>query len=116
MTGLSAVARSFWTLFLARMGVGVGEATLSPSAFSLIADYFPKERLATGGLVIQAVRELPAVDLPVFGAVASWRLTFLIVGVPGVLVSLLVYTIREPIRQQLLRTSDGRVFGFSILL
>jgi len=71
------------------------------SAFSLISDYFPKERLATalsvysmgifigsglanivGGMVVDAVRGLPAVDLPVFGLVPSWRLTFLIVGVP----------------------------------
>jgi MFS family permease len=47
MTGAGAAARGFWTLFLARMGVGVGEATLSPSAFSLLSDYFPKERLGT---------------------------------------------------------------------
>ena len=38
MTGLCSVAKSFWSLFLARMGVGVGEATLGPSAFSMIAD------------------------------------------------------------------------------
>jgi MFS family permease len=44
-TSLSSVARSFWLLFLTRMGVGVGEASLSPAAYSLIADYFPGERL-----------------------------------------------------------------------
>jgi MFS family permease len=133
MTGTCAVARSFWSLFAARIGVGVGEATLSPSAFSLIADYFPKERLATavsvysmgifigsglanivGGMVVDAVKELPAVHLPVFGAVPSWRLTFLIVGIPGVLIALLVYTIREPLRQQALRTADGRVSKLSL--
>ncbi|MBI3427463.1 MAG: MFS transporter [Acidobacteria bacterium] len=47
MTAACALARGFGTLFAARMGVGVGEATLSPSAFSLLSDYFPKERLAT---------------------------------------------------------------------
>src|SRR3989442_3749221 len=45
MTVLCASANSFWSLFFARMGVGVGEATLAPAAFSLIADYFSKERL-----------------------------------------------------------------------
>src|ERR1700693_443391 len=45
LTGACSAARSFWSLFLARMGVGVGEATLSPSAFSMISDYFPKEKL-----------------------------------------------------------------------
>jgi MFS family permease len=133
MTGLCAIARSFWSLFLARLGVGVGEATLSPSAFSIISDYFPKERLATamsvysmgifigsglanivGGGVVDAVRQLPAVTLPVFGSIASWRLTFLIVGVPGLIVALLVYTIREPSRQNLMRASSGEISKLSI--
>ena len=45
MTALCGMARSFWELFLARVGVGVGEATLSPAAYSMIADSFPKEKL-----------------------------------------------------------------------
>src|SRR5712691_1532753 len=114
MTAVCSVARSFWSLFFARMGVGVGEATLAPSAFSLISDYFPRERLGTalsiyamgifigsglalivGGTVVGAVTHLPAIDLPVLGTIASWRLTFLIVGLPGLLVGLILYTIRE---------------------
>src|SRR5882672_1891382 len=110
LTGACSAARSFWSLFLARMGVGVGEATLSPSAFSLISDYFPKEKLATamsvysmgifigsglanivGGAVVDAVRELPAVTLPLLGTVAPWRFTFLIVGAPGLVIALLLY-------------------------
>jgi MFS family permease len=58
---------------------------------------------------------LPAVDLPIFGLVASWRLTFLIAGVPGILVALFVYTIREPLRQQALLTPEGRVSKLSIV-
>jgi MFS family permease len=127
MTALSSVALSFSSLFLARMGVGVGEATLGPSAFSLISDYFPKERLGgalsvyamgifigsglaliVGGTVVEAVQGIPAVDLPLVGTLASWRLTFLIVGIPGILVGLLAYTIREPLRRNLLRHSDGK--------
>ncbi len=107
MTAACSLANSFRMLFLARMGVGVGEATLSPSAFSLLSDYFPKEKLGRalsvfsmgvffgsglalilGGLIIQNV--------------GSWRTTFLIVGLPGVLATLLLFTIKEPERQNLL--------------
>src|SRR5438552_4588128 len=47
MTALCSLAKSFWSLFFARMGVGVGEATLAPAAFSLISDYFSSGRLGT---------------------------------------------------------------------
>jgi len=132
MTALCSVARSFWSLFSARLGVGVGEATLGPSAFSLIADYFPRERLGkslsvysagifigaglaliVGGTVVSAVTGLPAVQVPFFGAVASWRFTFLIVGGPGILIALLVYTIREPFRRNALRGADGQIAHLS---
>jgi MFS family permease len=127
MTALSAGARSFWSLFVARMGVGIGEATLAPGAFSMITDYFPKERLGralsvysmgifigsglallVGGSVVDATSRLPSVDLPVIGTLASWRLTFLAVGAPGLLVGLWVYTLREPVRRNLLLTDAGR--------
>lgn len=128
MTGLCSLAKSFWSLFLTRMGVGVGEATLGPSAFSIIADYFPREHLGralsvysagifigaglaniVGGAVSQAAIKLPPVTVPLFGTIAPWRLTFLIVGIPGLLVGLLVYTVREPLRRNLLRRADGQV-------
>lgn len=114
MTALSAGARSFWTLFAARMGVGVGEAALSPSAFSLLSDYFPKERLATAlsvfsmGIFFGSGLALIVGGL-VIGWVGSWRLTFLIVGLPGLLATLLVFTIKEPGRKNLLRTAAGEV-------
>jgi MFS family permease len=132
MTALCSIAMSFGSLFLARLGVGVGEATLGPSAFSLIADYFPRERLGkalsvysagifvgaglaliVGGTVVSAVTNLPAVSVPLLGPIASWRLTFLIVGLPGLLVGLLVYTVREPLRQNVLRQADGQVSQLS---
>ena len=131
-TSLCSFARSFWSLFLGRTGVGVGEATLSPAAYSLIADYFPNERLGVaisvyymgiffgsslaflvGGLTVDAVARTPVVYLPLVGAMASWRLTFLIVGVPGLLFTLLVYTIREPQRRDLLRARDGQATELS---
>jgi len=112
MTALCAGARGFWSLFLARMGVGVGEATLSPSAFSLLSDYFPRARLASAlsvfsmGIFFGSGLALILGGL-VVGAVGSWRLTFLVVGLPGLLFALLALTIREPARQGVLRTSGG---------
>ncbi len=127
MTALCAAAGSYWLLVAARMGVGVGEATLGPAAMSLSADYFPKEKLGgalsvyamgifigsglaliVGGMVTQAVVGMPPVTLPIIGEIAAWRLTFLIVGLPGLLVGLLVYTVREPLRRNILRTSEGQ--------
>jgi len=121
MTTACAAARGFWTLFLARMGVGVGEATLSPSAFSLLSDYFPKERLGTAlsifsmGVFFGSGSALIVGGL-VIGAVGSWRLTFLIVGLPGLLAALLAFTIKEPMRKNLLggkesNLSLGEVFA-----
>lgn len=118
MTALCAGARSFWTLFAARMGVGVGEATLSPSAFSLLSDYFPKERLGTAlsifsmGVFFGSGLALIIGGL-IISAVGSWRWTFLIVGFPGLLAALLVYTIKEPARKNLLRTAGGQASNLS---
>ena len=127
-TSLCSVARSFVSLFLARMGVGVGEASLSPSAYSLISDYFPGERLGLAisvyymgvffgsslsllvtGTLLDALAHSPVIAVPLLGAMASWRITFLIVGLPGVLFALLVYTIREPLRRDVLRTGTGEI-------
>ena len=131
-TSLCSVARNFWSLFLARMGVGVGEASLSPAAYSLISDYFPKEKLGVAisvfymgiflgtslsllvaGLVIDAMAHTPLITLPVLGTMASWRITFLFVGLPGLLVAPLVYTIREPMRRAALRTREGQAVQLS---
>jgi len=133
MTALSSFARSFWSLAAARMGVGIGEATLSPCAFSMIADSFPKERLGSalsvytmgiqlgsglaliiGGVVAQAVSHLPPIEVPGLGSFAAWRVTFLIVGAPGILVALLLFTIREPARRALLLTTGGAAAPLSV--
>ncbi len=132
-TGLCAGARSFGSLFLARMGVGVGEATLAPGAFSLITDYFSRQRLGralsvysmgifigsglallVSGSVVQATARMPAIELPVLGVVASWRLTFLIVAAPGLIIAAWVATIREPLRRNLLLAADGRPATLSV--
>jgi MFS family permease len=132
-TSLSSIARSFLTLALARMGVGIGEATLSPCAFSMITDSFPRERLSSalstytmgiqlgsglaliiGGVVAQTVSHMPPLDIPLLGSIASWRVTFLIVGAPGLLVALLLFTVREPVRRALLLDSSGAAVSVSV--
>jgi MFS family permease len=118
MTAGCGFTRKFWELALARMGVGVGEASLSPAAYSLIADYFPPGRRSTamgvygmgiyigsglafvlGGLVIRFASAQEDVVLPLVGAVRSWQMVFFVVGLPGLLVALLLLTVREPARQ-----------------
>ncbi len=125
-TSAGAATRSYATLFLARIGVGVGESSLSPAAYSVISDYFPKRLLGVaisvfymgvfvgsslalflGGMVVQALTRTPTLTLPLLGTIASWRATFLLVGLPGFLFVLLVYTIREPRRRDLIQSSAG---------
>jgi len=114
MTAACGIARNFTQMFLARIGVGVGEAALSPGAYSLIGDWFPPEQrtlamslylsaayvgsgLATmiGGALISS---MPATTLPVVGHLEPWQAVFVAIGLPGVLVALLVLTLREPAR------------------
>jgi MFS family permease len=116
MTALSGLASSFGYLALARVGVGIGEASASPSAFSLLADYFPRERralalsiysagmlvglslsLPAGGTIASAwTAHFPAGDAP-FGLV-GWQVAFIAVGIPGLLLAAWVMTLREPVR------------------
>ncbi|MCC7259348.1 MAG: MFS transporter [Gammaproteobacteria bacterium] len=118
MTAACGLARSFWQLFAARVGVGVGEAALSPAAYSMISDLFPRNQLGRaiaaysvglpigsglalliGGLVVDAVAGLPPVTLPGAGTLQPWQLAFLLTGLPGLLVALLVLLVREPVRR-----------------
>lgn len=121
MTALCGMAKGFGTLFLARIGVGVGEATLAPGAYSMITDYFPRSLLARalsvymvgvtlgsgfaymlGGAVVAYVSDMGQITLPLLGEVHGWQLTFFIVGLPGLLVALLLMTtVREPARRGL---------------
>jgi MFS family permease len=113
-TAACGLANSFVQMFLARIAVGVGEAALSPSAYSLVPDYFRPEKLARafsfynaglfigsglalviGGAIIEVT---PALDLPVVGHLEPWQVTFMYVGLPGLLIGLWVMTLREPKR------------------
>ncbi len=119
---------SYSGLLMARVGVAVGEAALSPAAYSLITDYFRKEKVGTaigvygsgmylgsglaliiGGFVVQAAVGWGAVEIPVVGLIHGWQLVFFAVGLPGILVGALVYTIREPIRRgtRMVQGADG---------
>lgn len=121
MTALSGFARTGTELAAARLGVGVGEATASPCAYSLLSDYFPKEKRATalaiyssglylggggslfiGGLIVKKWNETYTAGTAPFGLV-GWQAAFLAVGLPGLLLAILVATLKEPLRGQ----SDG---------
>ena len=119
MTTLCGVASQYWHLFLARMGVGVGEATLGPAANSALADYVPLDKLPLaigvvssapfigqglasilGGPLIDSLEAMPAVVIPLIGEVYTWQAVFIIVGLPGLLVALALLTVAEPARTQ----------------
>lgn len=116
-TAACGLARLYWQFLLCRIGVGVGEAALSPAAYSLIADSFPPERRATaisvysmgiylgsgmalllGGLVIKLASAQGEVMLPLVGEVRPWQLIFLVLGAAGVVFALLMLAVREPAR------------------
>ncbi len=116
MTSLSGLARGFAQLALARVGVGVGEASANPAAYSLLSDYFPPSRRATalgiyssgiylgaglglgvGGLIVDRWDAAWAPGAAPFG-LHGWQVAFLAVGLPGILLALWVRTLREPAR------------------
>jgi MFS family permease len=126
MTTGCGLVNKFWQLALLRMGLGVGEASLSPSAYSLIFDYFRPAQRSTaisvysmgiyigsglafilGGLIIRSTSGQEHFVLPLLGATRSWQIVFFVVGLPGLLMSLLLLTIREPQRQGASRARDG---------
>lgn len=126
MTCLCGMARNFFQLFLARMGVGVGEATLSPAAASLLCDYFePKKRalalsvyhlgypiggglsLVAGAAIIDALAGVETVNLGMLGDFKPWQMAFIIVGLPGLLIAGMMFTFREPERRGV-SVSDAR--------
>jgi MFS family permease len=125
MTALSGFATSYGELLLARFGVGIGEAALAAPAASLLADYFPASRRATalsvyslgiylgaglanlvGGAVIARLGEDATVILPLAGSIRAWQAVFVIVGVPGILIALLIATVREPTRRDVGRAGS----------
>jgi MFS family permease len=100
-TALCGMAQNFWQLVLARVGVGIGEAGCSPPAHSLIADYVPKEERASAMAVYLLGNPIGALLGVVIGGLVAdalgWRYAFMLVGLPGVLLAILVVlTLFEP--------------------
>lgn len=117
-TSLCGLARTFSWLFAARIVVGAGEGGLTPSAHSLLSDYFPRHRLAAamgvyqmgiyiggaaalliGGLISTSVPPTSSIALPLLGEIKGWQLIFLVLGIPGILIAALMLTVVEPARR-----------------
>jgi MFS family permease len=126
MTAACGLAKTFTHLFIARVGVGIGEASLSPAANSMITDYFPKDKrgkpvalyfmgvyvgvglsFILGGMVISWVANAGEVVLPLVGELSAWQLTFMIVSIPGLLLVCVMPTVQEPLRRGRV-TADGK--------
>ena len=126
MTAACGLANSFSALLVFRIGVGIGEASLGPAAYSMISDYFAPERRATamsvysmgiylgsgiayllGGLVVAFASRQEAYVLPLIGDMRPWQLIFFLVGFPGIAVALLMFTVREPVRRGVKAKTSG---------
>ncbi|MCA9220126.1 MAG: MFS transporter [Rhodobacteraceae bacterium] len=109
---------SYWSLFVARMMVGLGEAALIPAGFSILSDYFRPGRIASaiscvtgasfvgsgvalafGGWVIDALPTSPTVVLPIVGEIRSWQLAFGFASIPSFVILVLFAFVREPKRR-----------------
>jgi MFS family permease len=117
MTAACGFANTFAQLMLTRIGVGVGEATLSPSAYSMLADFFDKTRLPRamsvytcgifigagtsmilGGVVVGAAQS-SGINFAAVGIAHPWQLVFVLVGLPGLALAAWLATLREPTRR-----------------
>lgn len=129
-TAACGVAQNFWHLLTARVGVGVGEAALNPSATSMISDLFPRAKLTTamavyalgstvgngtaliiGGLIVDLVSHMDVIAVPILGDIRPWQAVFFIVGIPGALFALSIFSVPEPVRRN--QRSQQRRAGLS---
>ena len=135
MTAVCGLAKNYWQLFLARVGVGVGEATLTPAVYSLIPDYFPKEKLGTavgfymlgmsfgtgfalvlGGAILSYVSNIGDIVFPIVGTLRPWQVTFVIVGLPGIFLALLIkLSIKEPVRRNIFDNDSSSIDKTSLI-
>jgi len=119
-------ASNFWQLAASRVGVGAGEASVTPASWSMLADWFPPERrafpvsiflmgpyfgagisLIAGAEVMAWASTLTDMSLPIVGALAPWQITFVLVAAPGLLLLPLLSLIPEPARTDRLQTARG---------
>ncbi len=132
-TAATGLAANFTQIFVARVAVGAGEAFNGPTAYSITADLFPRERLPRavsalqigsvaggglslllGGAMIWLVANLGSPDLPLVGVLRPWQVVLIGVGLPGLLVSLLLLTVKEPRRRDVRREMNRAGFGKTI--
>lgn len=125
MTAFCGLSASFVQIFIARIGVGVGEAALTPSAVSLLSDYFPKNKLPFalsiysiglfigagmagigGGIVLEMLKGV-TLTLPFFGTLEYWQIGFLIAAAPGLLLAIIILSLREPKRKEMAVDAHG---------
>jgi len=118
-------ADDFWTLFAARVGVGTAEAALVPAVYSMLRDLFPPSRIALangvfvtggslgiglsfalGGAMIGLLEHAPAV-LPLVGERVSWQVAFILAGLPGLALCLLIFAVPEPARRDTSARASG---------
>jgi MFS family permease len=128
MTTAAAFARGFVPLFATRLGVGLGEAAVAPCSIALVNDYFPRRQRARaislfmagtfigagsaflfGGPIVHAIAALPPFEFPGVGILRPWQMAFALIGLPGLALSLLVFTVREPLRQDRIVELAGAV-------
>lgn len=134
MTSLSGGARSFGALFLARLGVGSGEASLNPSVTSLIGDLFPPRMrprafavyvvgqgvghglaYVFGGMLLGWLVARGGLHLPVLGTFRPWQSIFILVGLAGLIPAILMATtVREPRRREIANAAQSRASGKQI--
>ena len=111
------LSRTYFEMFVSRLGVGAGESTIHPGAVSVLGDYFEPDKLARplsvyllgpylgagiamifGAQVLEWTAQMDDLTFPMVGYLAPWQITFITVGLPGIVVAALFLTIREPIR------------------
>ena len=116
MTAISGFVQNYVQLLLARIGVGIGEAGGSPPSHSIVSDIFPKEQRASALSFYSTGVNLGIMFGFLFGGWLNeffgWRVAFLVIGVPGIILACIVYaTVPEPVRGLLenKKVSDNQV-------
>ncbi len=126
MTVGSAFATAFLPLFLLRLGLGLGEAVVLPASMSIISDYFDRKQRGRaisiylsaiyigaglaffiGGNIVGWLQRSPGIEWFGLGRFEPWQLAFLIVGLPGFLLALMMTTVREPARVEQRETAEA---------
>lgn len=135
LTVACGFAQGFVGLLAARIGVGAACASLTPAAYSLIADKFPRERMTTalsiyamgpkigqavafflGAAVISAAAGISTHSFPVVGRLEAWQLVFIFLGAPGLLAALAVWSFTDPPRKGAAPAAAGDNDGYGDFL